>query len=126
MSELTPQEVKELVLDALSDLKAKDVVELDVSDFTDVMDTLVIASGTSNRHVKSLAGNVSSKAKAAGFQPLGMEGEDQGEWVLVDFGDLVLHVMMPSTRDFYDLEKLWSMAPKNRPESAPSNGNLPQ
>ncbi len=123
MSELTPQEVKELVLNALSDLKAKDVVELDVTDLTDVMDTLVIASGTSNRHVKSLAQHVSSEAKAAGFQPLGMEGESQGEWVLVDFGDLVLHVMMPSARDFYDLEKLWSMAPKNRIESVPNDGS---
>lgn len=123
MSELTPQEIKELVLNALSDLKAKDVVELDVSEFTDVTDTLIIASGTSNRHVKSLAINVSSEAKAAGCLPLGMEGEDQGEWVLVDFGDVIVHVMMPATRDFYDLEKLWSMAPKNRIEFTPPNGN---
>lgn len=103
----TPQ-LTELVQNALDDLKAVNPVYLDVSGLTDVMDTLVVASGTSNRHVKSLAGNVCMEAKKAGMRPLGVEGEDAGEWVLVDFGDIVVHVMLPATRDFYDLERLWS------------------
>jgi ribosome-associated protein len=99
--------LKKLVIDALDDLKAVNTVSLDVSTLTDVMDYLVIASGTSSRHVKSLATNVSVEAKKQGMNPLGIEGGDVGEWVLVDFGDVVVHVMLPATRDFYDLERLW-------------------
>jgi ribosome-associated protein len=99
--------LKTLVTDALDDLKAVNTVALDVTGLTDVTDCLVIASGTSNRHVKSLANNVVVEAKKAGMPPLGVEGDDVGEWVLVDFGDVVLHVMLPATRDFYDLERLW-------------------
>ncbi|MCB1853372.1 MAG: ribosome silencing factor [Halieaceae bacterium] len=98
---------KQLVIDALDELKAVNTVSLDVTGMTDVMDFLVIASGTSNRHVKSLADNVCMQAKKQGLRPLGVEGEDTGEWVLVDFGDVVVHVMLPATRDFYDLERLW-------------------
>ncbi len=101
------ESMKSLVVDALEDLKAINIVTLDVADMTDVMDFLVIASGTSNRHVKSLADNVCMEAKKQGMRPLGVEGEDAGEWVLVDFGDVVVHVMLPATRDFYDLERLW-------------------
>lgn len=101
------ESLKSLVVDALEDLKAINTVTLDVADMTDVMDFLVIASGTSNRHVKSLADNVCMEAKKQGMRPLGVEGEDAGEWVLVDFGDVVVHVMLPATRDFYDLERLW-------------------
>ncbi len=104
--------LKELVVDALDDLKAVNTVTLDVTDLTDVTDYLVITSGTSNRHVKSLADNVCMEAKKQGMRPLGVEGEDAGEWVLVDFGDVVVHVMLPATRDFYDLERLW-VQPKN-------------
>ena len=100
-------ELKQLVIDALEDLKGVNIVDLDVQGLTDVMDYLVIASGTSNRHVKSLADNVCMEAKKRGMRPIGVEGEDAGEWVLVDFGDVVVHVMLPATRDFYDLERLW-------------------
>ena len=72
-------------------------------------DYLLVASGTSSRHVKSLAENVLMKAKASGVRPLGVEGERTGDWVLVDFGDVVVHVMQPATRSFYDLERLWSV-----------------
>lgn len=99
--------VRDLVIDALEEIKAVNTVTLDVRALTDVMDCLIICSGTSNRHVKSLADNVVVKAKAAGLQPLGVEGQDAGEWVLVDLGDVVVHVMLPATRDFYDLERLW-------------------
>lgn len=98
---------KKIVIDALEDLKAINIVTLDVTGLTDVMDFLIIASGTSSRHVKSLADNVSMQAKKRDLRPLGIEGEDVGEWVLVDFGDVVVHVMLPATRDFYDLERLW-------------------
>ena len=96
------------VVASLGDLKAVNTVTLDVSALTDVMDYLVITSGTSNRHVKSLADHVSVEAKKKGVRPMGMEGEDAGEWVLVDLGDVVVHVMLPATRDFYDLERLWN------------------
>ena len=104
--------LKKMVVDALDDLKAINTVTLDVTGLTDVMDYLVVASGTSNRHVKSLASNVCMEAKKQGQRALGVEGEDAGEWVLVDFGDVVVHVMLPATRDFYDLERLWAEHPK--------------
>ena len=99
--------LKQLIVHALEDLKAINTVCVDVTGLTDVMDYMVISSGSSNRHVKSLANNVSVEAKKQGMKPLGVEGNDAGEWVLVDFGDVVVHVMLPATRDFYDLERLW-------------------
>lgn len=101
----------DVVVAALEDIKGQDIVTLDVTGLTDIMDTLVVASGNSSRQVKSLAGNVIEQGKKAGFRPIGIEGLEQGEWVLVDYGDLVVHVMLPATRAFYDLEKLWSMRP---------------
>lgn len=107
-------ELRTLVLNALEDLKAEDVLELDVTDKTSVTDHIFVASGTSSRHVKSIANNVVVEAKQAGVQPLGVEGEDQAEWVLVDLGDVIVHVMQPQVREFYDLESLWQMdLPRN-------------
>lgn len=103
-----------LIVNALEEIKAKDIVHMDVRELTNVMDTLIIASGTSNRHVKSVANSVIVDAKKAGLPPIGIEGTEEGEWVLVDFGDTVLHVMLPTTREFYELEKLWSMEPGSR------------
>lgn len=102
-------ELKQLVVHALDDLKGVNIVDLDVHTLTDVMDYLVIASGNSNRHVKALADNVLARAKENGHRPLGVEGQSGAEWVLVDFGDVVVHVMLPATRDFYDLERLWAL-----------------
>lgn len=123
---MNAEQLTEVVVEALDDLKAVNTVALDVSGLTDVMDTLVVTTGTSNRHVKALANNVATEAKQAGTRPLGVEGEDAGEWVLVDFGDVVVHVMLPATRDFYDLERLWSEppAPEQAPEDA-SSGEQP-
>lgn len=104
---MSAQELMHLVGVALDDLKGVNAVTLDVRELSNVMDYLIICSGTSSRHVKSLADNVSRMAKQAGQMPLGVEGEDAGEWVLVDLGDVVVHVMQPATRDFYDLERLW-------------------
>ena len=102
---------------ALDDLKAVEPVVLDVRSLSSVMDYLIVASGTSSRHVKSLADNVLMKAKEQGVRPLGVEGERAGEWVLVDFGDVVVHVMQPAARSFYDLERLWSVQAEQPQES---------
>jgi ribosome-associated protein len=107
-AKLSIEELKQLILTALDDMKAVDVVELDVKGKTSVTDLIIIASGTSSRHVKSIAANVALDAKKQDSQPLGVEGETEGEWVLVDLGDIVVHVMQPHVREFYSLEKLWS------------------
>ena len=104
------EQLRELVVAALDDMKAVNTVTLDVTGLTDMMDYLVVTSGTSNRHVKSLAEQVVQQAKRAGVQPLGIEGEEHGEWVLVDVEDVLVHLMIPRVRDFYNLEKLWSPA----------------
>ena len=99
--------LRDVVLGALAELKAVDVRALDVRGLTDITDTMVVASGTSDRHVKSIADRVLQRCKEAGFRPFGMEGERDGEWVLLDLQDVVLHVMLPRVREFYALEKLW-------------------
>lgn len=108
------ENLQDLLTNALDDLKGENIQTLDVTELSDVMDFLIIATGTSNRHVKSLANNAIEEAKEKGIRPIGVEGMDAGEWVLVDYGDTVLHVMQQSTRDFYELEKLWSTEPATR------------
>jgi ribosome-associated protein len=98
-----------LAQETLEDLKARDVQVLDVRRLTSVTDYLLIASGTSDRHVRSMADSVAQAAKAAGQIPLGVEGLDAGEWVLVDLVDVVVHVMQPRVREFYKLEDLWAV-----------------
>ena len=106
--------LKQTALEALEELKAVNITAIDVREMTAVTDELLIASGTSSRHVKSLADAVITACKKAGVRPLGIEGEREGEWVLVDLGDLVVHVMQPAVRDFYALEKLWSVTEEVR------------
>jgi ribosome-associated protein len=101
--------LKEIVLETLDDMKAKDVVVLDVRGKTSITDIMIIASGTSDRHVKSIAQTVAFKAKQAGETPLGSEGVEDGEWALVDLNGVVVHIMLPKVRDFYHLERLWSI-----------------
>lgn len=102
------EKLKELVVDALEALKGREVSVLDVREMTDITDFMVIASGTSDRHVRSLADNVRTQLREHGIRPLGTEGIEQGEWVLIDYGDVVVHVMHPHAREFYALEKLWN------------------
>ncbi len=104
---MTSEQLRDLALAALDDLKAKDVQVLDVRKLTSITDYMIIASGTSSRHVKATADNVVEKAKHAGCPPLGVEGEREAEWILVDLADVVVHVMQPDARAFYQLEKLW-------------------
>lgn len=101
--------LRKTVVDALEELKAKDIREIDVRGKTSIADLLVIASGTSARHVKSIADEVVKFAKKAGVMPLGVEGEQEAEWVLVDLGDVIVHVMLPRIREFYGLERLWTV-----------------
>jgi len=108
---MNSKKLSELVIDALEEGKGKDIVKLDVRKLTSVTDYMVVASGTSSRHVRALAEAVADKAKAAGHRPLGIEGENGSDWVLLDLGDALVHVMLPRVREFYNLEKLWSISP---------------
>jgi ribosome silencing factor RsfS/YbeB/iojap len=102
--------LKNVVADALADMKALDVKTLDVRGLTDIADYMVIASGTSDRHVRSVAQRVVEKTKEAGFRPHGVEGQQDGDWVLIDLSEMIVHVMLPRVREFYGLEKLWDMS----------------
>jgi len=106
--------LKTVVLAALDDMKALEVKFLDVRGLTDIADFMVIASGTSDRHVRSVAQRVVEKAKEAGFRPHGVEGQQDGDWVLIDLSDMIVHVMLPRVREFYGLEKLWDMTVTKR------------
>ena len=109
---MNSEQIKNAAYEALDDLKGRDIVTLDVREMTDITDYMLICTGTSNRHVKSLADNVALVLKKKGCPPIGLEGLDQApDWALADFGEVVVHVMLPETRNFYDLERLWSTAP---------------
>ncbi|MFK8051622.1 MAG: ribosome silencing factor [Woeseiaceae bacterium] len=115
----TPEEVAAAIVAALEDGKAQDIKVIDVRPLTSMTDFMIIASGTSDRHVRSVALNLVDTMKKAGQRPLGVEGENDGEWVLVDMQDALVHVMLPRVRTFYNLEKLWDIAPaRKRDDSA--------
>jgi ribosome-associated protein len=101
------EEIKNLAVTALEDMKAVNLVVLDVRGKSSVTDFMIIVSGTSDRHVKAMANNVVVEMKKAGVKPLGVEGDNVGEWVLVDLADVIVHIMLPDVRDFYRIEKLW-------------------
>ena len=106
--------LKNVVLDALADMKALEIKVLDVRGLTDIADFMVIASGTSDRHVRSVAQRVVEKTKQAGFRPHGVEGQQDSEWVLIDLNEMIVHVMLPRVREFYGLEKLWDLTATKR------------
>ena len=109
---LTSASLRALVVGALENHKARDILTLDVEHASDFTDYMVLASGTSNRHVKALVDHVLDAIVEQGIDPLGVEGRDGHEWVLVDLGDVVVHVMQPAARAFYDLERLWAPLPR--------------
>jgi len=120
---VTTEQLKQWVITALEDLKAQDIQILDVRGMTSITDLMIVASGTSDRHIKALADNVVEAVKKHGVQPIGVEGESSREWVLVDLGDIILHVMHPQTRAFYNLEKLWTVGEERA--MAERNGKAP-
>ena len=104
---MNSKQLSELAIEALEDIKGIDIKVFDVIDKSTVTDIMIFASGNTSRQVKALANSVAVKAKEAGFPALGIEGDDTSEWVLVDLGDVVVHIMQPAIREFYNLEKLW-------------------
>ena len=112
--DLTADQLQQLVVSSLEDFKASDILVIDVSGKSPLTERMVIASGNSTRHVKSMAENLIVNAKAEGNPPLGVEGAGEGEWVLVDLNDVIVHLMLPQTRAFYNLEKLWEASADHR------------
>lgn len=115
---MTESKLRELIVDALEDVKAIDIRTLDVRELTSVVDFMVVATGASTRQVKALAENVSKEAKEAGFMPISTEGQESADWILIDFGDISVHVMLPDARELYDLERLWAYSPTHKPPQA--------
>lgn len=117
------KKLQKIVVDALEDIKGKDIEVINTSKLTSLFDSIVIACGDSNRQVKSLARNVQDKVKEAGGEVISVEGEDSGEWVLVDLGDIVVHVMQPTVRAYYNLEELWQATPARRKKALEGEQN---
>ncbi len=115
------RKLQKIAVAALEDIKAKDVEVLNTSKISALFDRVIIATGDSNRHVRSLARNVYDKVKEAGGEVIGIEGEETGEWVLVDLGDIVVHVMQPAVRVYYNLEELWKVVPRRPRKKADSD-----
>src|SRR5690606_35489271 len=119
----TTMQIEDLIKtveDALAELKAKDAVRIDVRELTGVTDYMIITSGGSNRQEGALPDNVIEKAKEVGRRPTGVAGKEWGAWVLVDLGDVVVHIMQPATREFYDLERRWQSTESRRPQQQPT------
>jgi len=112
------RKLQKIVVNALEDIKGKDIEVINTTKLTSMFDRLVIATGDSNRQVKALAQNVQDKVREAGGEVLSTEGENTGEWVLVDLGDIVVHVMQPTVRQYYNLEELWQATPAQRRKAA--------
>ncbi|MCH9643755.1 MAG: ribosome silencing factor [Gammaproteobacteria bacterium] len=111
------EELTQLVIKTLDDNKAVDIRDLDVSHLTDITDLMIICSGSNNRHISALADKVQRATREHQVRPISVQGEESNEWILIDFGDIVVHIMQPETRDFYNLEKLWSMTEKVRQQT---------
>lgn len=115
---MNTEDLVKLAIDALEDIKAKDIVCIDVSKQTSVTDIMIVACGGSTRQVKAIANSVAMKAKENGILPLGTEGQQDAEWVLIDLAEVIVHVMLPTTREYYDIEKLWKERPNSTIDSS--------
>lgn len=113
MDSMGPRQIADQAIQVLDDHKASDIRCLDVSHLTSLMDFMIVATGRSNRHVRALGDALITYCKENGIEVLGSEGQDAAEWLLVDLVDVVVHVMLPSTRDFYEIEKLWDISPRD-------------
>jgi ribosome-associated protein len=107
------KDLAKVVVEALDDMKAEKIVTLDVAHLTSITDTMIVASGRSDRHVRSIADRLIERSKEEGYKPLGVEGQDAGEWVLVDLADVIVHVMLPRVREFYNIERLWDFSARD-------------
>lgn len=114
------EQLKAFVVDSLENSKAKNIEVLDVRQLTNITDYMIVCTGTSNRHTRAIANNLSVATKAQGVAPLSIEGDETGEWILVDLIDIVVHVMLQETRDFYSLEKLWTASVEKMPKKRSS------
>lgn len=119
------RKLQKIVVSALEDIKGKDIEVINTTKLTSLFDRIVIASGDSNRQVKALARSVEDKVREAGAEIVSVEGEDNGEWVLVDLGDIVVHIMQPAVRRYYNLEELWQVTPAQRRRAAAETGESP-
>lgn len=117
---MNTETIKEVVVGALEDIKARDIVVMNVAKLTSIAEYMIVASGESARQTKALARNVTEKVKEAGGEVLGVEGEDNGEWVLVDLGGVIVHIMHPAVREYYNLEELWGASPVRSRKTAGS------
>lgn len=111
---MKPEQIQQLALTVLEKMKALDITTIDVHELTHVMDYIIVCTGTSSRHTRSIAQSLVTEAKANGLKPFGVEGLEYGEWVLIDLGDVVVHIMLEQARSFYGIEKLWTMTEKKR------------
>jgi ribosome-associated protein len=109
----TRKDLAELVVETLDEMKAERIVSLDVTHLTPITDTMIVASGRSDRHVRSIADRLIERCKEEGRKPIGVEGQEAGEWVLVDLADVIVHIMLPRVRDFYNIEKLWDFSARD-------------
>lgn len=114
---MTEKKLSNLIVTALEDVKGIDICTLDVREMTSVVDLMIVVTGTSTRQVKALADNVVKECKQAGFPLLSLEGMESADWVLIDYGDISVHVMLPQSRELYDLERLWAYSPSNKPSA---------
>ena len=111
---MTETHLREIIVAALEDVKGIDICTLDVRGLTSVVDFMIIATGASTRQVKALSENVSKETRKAGIMPLAIEGRESANWILIDFGEISVHVMLPDARELYDLERLWAYSPRKQ------------
>lgn len=118
---MNSEKILKVVANALDDIKAKDIITLNVKGLTSITDVIIVCSGTSTRHVKAIKDRILEYSAKEKIKPLGVEGEQEGEWVLVDLNEVIIHIMMPEIRSFYQLEKLWDIEPKKTKGSSHEN-----